>query len=184
MISEPQLEHLRQLKGTELADALVFEGAPEDDSIDLDKSWDGIHYLFTLKTSQPKLSSLLPKAIARLFGKSNAGDSQQGGDVPPILGDIMTAGVTLYGSLDEGVTAYFDREKTQRISEAFQSASDQLLLSRFDPVAMAKAGVYLSEFWKADRDQALEYLESNLLKLKEFFRKASDEQKATLRTWC
>lgn len=104
----------------------------EGDSLFLDKSWHGIHYLLT-------------------------GTAWEG--VPPL--HLLVAGGETIGDIEvgQGPARAFTAEQVAEASRALAALSDESIRSRFDPPAMLRAAIY-PEIWgrPPHEDDTLGYL--------------------------
>lgn len=171
-VDQVECERLLKLQGTELDDALCDHSSSSD--IDVDKAWDGLHFLFTGKSvSGPGLLG----PILSLFGAKKPAAGPEG---DPALALIFVGGERF--KCPDSDVSFFDAATVTRINQALSSVTDDDLLARFDAERMAKAGVYLKEFWLRDRAVALDYLRENLTMLRGIFKDAAASGKAILRT--
>lgn len=96
-----------------------------------DKSWNGMHFLFT--------------------GTSDGGD--------PPLNFLMLGGRTV-GDEEVGYDAarVMTSAEVREVANAVAALSDADLRARFDPKQMEAAGVYPDIIWVRDREESLEYV--------------------------
>lgn len=174
MVDEAQLQRLKTNE-SEFFEETIAPGQ----EIDVDKSWDGIHYLFTGKPSGPSLNPF--KAISNLFSKKKQGVAPL--PMATVLSKIFNGGTALEGT-EQGITFILFPPEVSEINTALESVSDEELLSRFDADAMSAADVYLSDFWRRDQAEALDYLKQNLKSLRTFFRSAAAKNTMVLRIVC
>jgi hypothetical protein len=124
---------------------------PNDQEIDLDKAWHGLHYLFT--------------------------GSAWEGDEP---GRFLVRGGEDVGDEDDGygLVRAFRVEQTRQIAAFLASLSREELTRRFDPERMTKLEIYPDVIWTRtaeDDDDPLEYLLSAFDDLQSFVGKAANE---------
>jgi hypothetical protein len=121
------------------AESLPLEDG-EGEALDLDKAWQGVHYLLTRTAweGDPPLNFLLA-------GGREVGDEEIG------IGPART----------------FTPEETRAIAAALRSVSDQDLRARFNPEDMMRLEIY-PEIWDRDaaEDDTLGYLMENVRPLR------------------
>jgi hypothetical protein len=155
----------RVVRSPALALSLIF---PDDDEIelgedieplrlepgegavtDLEKAWDGIHYLLT--------------------GTSGGGD--------PPLNSLLCGGQALQddGEWGYGPPAILSRAQTLAFHEALSSLSNRELAARFDPADMMAKKIY-PEVWDRDPadDDTLDYLMVYIRELRECLGRAAE----------
>lgn len=137
-------------------DRLTGDG-PEDPArrLDLDKAWHAIHWLLT--------GSIRPD-------ESLAAAAIMGGE--PVGAD-----------LGYGPARLLAAEQVQAVSRVLQDLSATALRFRFDPDAMAAAGVYPPDIW-AEPDVWSEYLAPNIEALRAFYRDAAEAGRPVLQSVC
>lgn len=127
---DPEL--YEEVRGDSSADDGLELRENEGDSLHLDKSWHGIHYLLT--------------------GTAWEGE-------PPL--HLLVAGGESIGDLDvgQGPARAFTAAQVAEASRALAALSDASIRSRFDPKAMLGAQIY-PEIWDRppDEDDTLGYL--------------------------
>ena len=107
-------------------------------SLDVDKSWHGIHYLLT-------------------------GDAW--GGEPPL--DFIVSGGESVGDVDLGYgpARAFDSEDVRDLARALAPITPEKLFERWDPAAIATAEIYAIQ---PDDDEEREYIGAYYVQLKEF----------------
>ncbi len=120
----------------------------EGESVYLDKSWHGIHYLLTgtAYDGEPPLNFIV------------------GGHV---VGDIEVG--------YEPAHVFF-AEEVREISAALAWLDEAALRSRFNPAEMDRLEIYPSLSWEEDQDEEWEYLWSYTETLREFLLKAVEKE--------
>ena len=127
------------------------EGEAEG-SIDVDKAWQGIHYLLTGTADQGEG----PQSLA-VFGGEEFG---------PELGI--------------GPARFLTPEQVKAVSVALAGFSEGELRANFDPQDMQDQGVYPEIIWVRDGEESLDYLLENFRPLAEFYADAAARGDAVL----
>jgi hypothetical protein len=119
-------------------------GTPE---IDVDKAWEGIHFLLT-------------------------GSDQTGGEEPLCY---LASGGTEIGSVDvgSGPARRLTSDQTRQFAEALSGLPDEELHARWDPAEVLRRGLY-PPFLGERPDDDLEYLLGHFATLKQFVQGAAD----------
>lgn len=144
-VSSSQLDELRADPDT--MEEFLFPNDGDDEpenTVDIDKSWHGIHFLLCQLAS----SEADPLAIAVLGGDEVGDDLGYG---PPRVHE-------------PGVVS--------NIALAIASVTPEKLEDAFDPQAMSQANIY-PEIWERDGKEALEYLTHFFPKLSAFYQEAA-----------
>ena len=130
------------------------EGLPEEDQIDIDKAWHGLHFLFT--------------------------GSNWEGPFPP--GFLVSCGKEV-GDVDVGYgpAKSFTPTEVKEISEFLENLDDSELKSRLDPKKMSEMEIYPS-VWNDDTniEDEWEYAKYSLDAMKQFIKEASERELALL----
>jgi hypothetical protein len=121
------------------------EGEPEH-YVELDKAWHGIHYLLT-------------------------GDVDGG---PEPLAWAVLGGDEVGEDVGYGPARFLTPQEVKQVASAIGSLSAEALVARYEPKAMAQAGVYPQVIWVREGQQALEYVLEYYQKLVAFYREAAD----------
>jgi len=121
------------------------EGEPEH-YIDLDKAWHCIHFMLT----------------------GNAGEASGP------LGSAILGGDELGEDVGYGPARIILPEQVHSIAGALSQVDEESFKSKFNPVAMQAADVYLSDMCADEGNDALEYLVENYLSLVRFYQDASN----------
>jgi uncharacterized protein YktA (UPF0223 family) len=150
-ISPSKLEELKQKP--DMIENFLY---PEDDStssdkIDIDKAWDGIHFLLT-------------------------GSNYEGGEPP--LAYVIFGGIAIGDDVGYGPARYIEAEEVKQIFNAFKDISEEELKKRFDPGKMKKAEIFPFENNCSNED--LDYLLENFRSLKGFYKKTVEQGNAML----
>ena len=114
-------------------------------SIDVDKAWQGIHFLLT--------------------GKA------EGGDGPLALAAL--GGQEIGGEVVLGPARILTPDQVKTVAHALQRVDERSFRSKFAPEAMSEAGVYPAELWVSDRERVLTYLVQNYRRLVRFYEVAA-----------
>ncbi|MEW5787421.1 MAG: YfbM family protein [Pseudomonadota bacterium] len=125
-------------------------------SIDLDKSWHGIHYL--------------------LNGTS------EGGERP--LSMAVIGGVEFGPEVGYGPARYLTVAETADVAKALDGISISTLRARFDPSDMLDKDIYPSPMWERDGQEALAYALEYFHKLSAFYREAAARGDAAIQWIC
>ncbi|MGE0326815.1 MAG: YfbM family protein, partial [Polyangiaceae bacterium] len=129
------------------------EPAAGTTSMDVDKAWQGIHWLLTGTAWE---------------GDGPAAFIIQGGEQ---VGDE---------DVGYGPARGFTPAEVKAVAEALRGLTTEILHARFDPEAMEEADIYPSGIWVDEGDEAFEYLESYFDALKDFVLGAAREGEAML----
>lgn len=115
-----------------------------DHCIDIDKAWQGIHYLFNFSPWEGS-----PPAKWIIFG-----------DIP-------------IRSFDGGYgpARYLNPSQVSYVYQLMESISEDELKKRYDPVQFDKAEIYPT-FWLREKEEAFEYLIRHYRQLKTLYQKA------------
>ena len=120
----------------------------EGDELDVDKAWQGIHFLLT--------------------GTAIEGD-------PPL--NFIVGGGRLIGDVDVGYgpARAFANDEVRVIAQALNDVPPESLRERFDPKSMMEEGVY-PEIWDRDatEDDTVGYLIENYADLRSFIRRTAE----------
>lgn len=123
--------------------------------IDVDKSWEGLFFLFT--------------------GKSLATSSQA---TAPLSWTLMAPQeIDNEQDMGYGPATYTTSEQTKEISVALNNLTLEELKARYNGQLMNDLGIY-PEGW--DNVESLDYLIENFISLKDFYHKASTEDEAVI----
>lgn len=121
----------------------IDEPREDDDEIDLDKSWHGMHFVMT--------------------GSADATDSPLSFIVHdwPEIGDI---------DVGYGPAKAIKSEHVSRFFDALESFTPDMLRAQYRPDRMEEEELYLAEFFSRDRTEGIEYIEYWLEELRGFLR--------------
>lgn len=141
---------LSQSKFDELLNApeMIFswiEGEPgPDQHMDIDKAWQGIHFLLT---------------------------GNPWSEEPP-LGLVICGGIEFGEDVGYGPARYVLPEEVKAISESLAPLNEETLSKRYDPASMSAQQIY-PEIWGQEDDDALGYLLSYFLEVKRLYTEAA-----------
>ncbi|MDF1497123.1 MAG: YfbM family protein [Patescibacteria group bacterium] len=129
---------------------------PDDDSIfndhiDIDKAWEGIHFLLT-------------------------GSNWEGGEPP--LAYVVMGGVAIGDDIGYGPARYIEAQKVKEIYDAFKDITEEDLKNRFDPEKIKKAEIY--PFASSCSNEDFDYLLGHFRSLKDFYKKTVEQGNAML----
>jgi len=147
MVSDDQIASL--LAEPETIEELLYpedEELPINKAMDVDKAWDGIHFL--------------------LCGEKDGGD-------PPL--NFVAAGGSPIGDVDVGYgpARAFTSQQVRAIAEALAPIDKAALDARFDAKQFAEIGIY-PQIWNEPKDVCLGYLLEYFEDLKGFLLRARD----------
>lgn len=120
------------------------EGEPEH-QLDVDKAWNGIHYLLT--------------------GTSNEGEGP--------LALAIKGGQEIGDDMGYGPARFLLPEEVQAVAQALERLTLEQLKKGFKPDAMTTGGVYPENIWTEEGEEALDYLLEHYQALVDFYRDAS-----------
>jgi hypothetical protein len=140
------LEHLQSEPG-EIEDYLYPDDGDSEPphSIDIDKSWHGLHYLLT--------------------------GQAEGGPEPFSL--AVQGGQEFGPEVGYGPARYLTPEQVQHVAAALGRTSAQSLVDRFDPQDMEAKAIYPEVIWVRDNEDALDYVLDGYQQLQVFYRDAA-----------
>ena len=122
-----------------------------DKSVDLDKSWEAIHFLFT----ENKIGSgegLLSQAI---YGEQFFDEEQD---------------------LGMGPASYLTPEQVKEINSLISNLGEDFLKENYKPEEMDRKGIY-PKFWRQD-PTLIDYVRHNFFALKKFYKDAAEKGNA------
>lgn len=128
----------------------------EDDESDVDKAWNGIHYLLTGEVEETAHPLGFLVSGGQPIGKEDVG---------------------------YGPARAFSSTKLAAICDQLAPLSRETLHTRYQPKEMDRAGVY-PEIWARDGDDGFEYLFSNFEQMREFFQEARRRKWGMLIYFC
>jgi hypothetical protein len=120
-------------------------------SLDIDKSWHGIHYLLTGNASKPEAG----------------------------IGQIILGGKEIGEDQGYGPAHYFTAEEVKELAVLLKKETPEKLAARYNPMAMQKADIY-PEIWVRDDKEALEYLLEYYKRIVDFYARAAKHNQAIL----
>jgi hypothetical protein len=129
-----------------------LESGDEDTVLDIDKSWQGIHFLLT-------------------------GDPYNGAEPQslPILG-----GTEIGSELSYGPARYLEPAQVEAAARVLADVVVEQLRQRYKPKELEIARIYPNGFWMKERDQAFEYLAQWYERLQGFYAAAAQRGDAML----
>ena len=118
--------------------------------LEMDKFWDGLHFLLTGKSAcEPLKGDPLSQAIV---GSTKFIDDE-----------------------DSDYIAYTPQDKVKRIVEALRKVKIDELIDDFQSKAFAQNGIYPNIWMRDDKESLQKELKNCFIELKEFYEKAIDE---------
>ncbi len=148
-VSPEQLDSLKQ-RPDSVGEYLFPEDGELPNCCDIDKAWQGIHFLL-------------------------AGDPWQG-EGP--LGQVVLGGTELGEDLGYGPARYLTADQVKEVAQAIQPIDRDELSSRFEPQAMAEADIY--SFHLEDAEDDLNYYLTYYDELKRYYTAAAANGQAML----
>jgi hypothetical protein len=143
------LETLNKLKENpvEIEEYLYPEDGEEEppNYIDVDKAWNGIHYMLT--------------------------GTADGGSEPLSL--VVLGGEEIGADLGYGPARFLTPQQVQAISAALTALGEEEFQKRFAPKEMEAANVYPEIIWVRDGQEALDYVMENYRPLVIFYSEAA-----------
>jgi hypothetical protein len=123
-----------------------------DTEVDLDEAWHGIHYLLT--------GSVLPNDT--------------------LASKVIMSGEEIGPDHGYGPAMLLKPDEVRAIAQLLQETTPDMLRKRFDPMEMARAGVYPGIWVKLDRKQTLGFLLNYYRDLVAFYRRAAKRGQAVI----
>ena len=148
-ISSEQLESLKQDPDS-VGDFLFPEDGGMPNCCDIDKAWQGIHFLL-------------------------AGNPWQGEGA---IGQVVMGGTELGEDLGFGPARYLTPEQVKQVAQAIEPIDRAELQRRFDPQSMAANDIYA--FHPEDADDDLDYYLTYYDELKQYYVQAATNDRAML----
>jgi hypothetical protein len=145
-VTAAQLEALR--RDPDSIEAFLYPNVGEceaEGGIDVDKAWQGLHYLLTGAATEGEG----PQSLA-IFGGEEFG---------PEIGI--------------GSTRFLTPEQVRDVSAALADFSETELRANFNPQDMAAQKIYPNVIWVRDGEEALDYLLDSFRSLAEFYADAA-----------
>lgn len=130
----------------ELLDEFLSDQLESEHSMDVDKSWHCIHFMLT-------------------------GDAE-GGKAP--LAWAIMGGEDCGEDAGYGPARILQPGQVKDVAAALSAIDRAEFISRYDPVAMKSADIYLSDMCVRDGDEALEYIVEHYLRLVQFYQSAAE----------
>lgn len=151
------LEHL-QSEPDEIEDYLFPDDGDSDPphSIDIDKSWHGLHYLLT--------------------GQAEGG--------PEPWSWVVQGGHAFGPEVGYGPARFLTPEEVQRVAAALDRTPIQHLVERFNPQDMQAKEIYPDVIWVRDAEEALDYVLDGYQQLQTFYRDAAERGDGVIQWLC
>ena len=118
-----------------------------EDTIDLDKSWEAIHFILT-------------------------GNNIGNGDGPLAKAVCSDQFFDEEQDLGMGPASYLTPIQVKEVNALLEKIDDNFLKEHFNPAEMSKLEVYPGD-WESDPDNQFEYITENFIKLQTFYREAA-----------
>ncbi len=131
---------------------MEMEANDEVDDCDIDKSWDGLHFLLTGDT----MAEMDSHNLLSVF----------------VIGDKVLCN-------EEGFVAVSTPEKVKEIAAKVNSIDIATFFKDFDPADFVEAEIY-PRIWEEDKEGLVEYLEENYAQLKQFYNRLAKEDKGII----
>lgn len=159
MVDPDVIDRLLQLDHEDLSEELSeINEDPRYETIDIDKSWDGLHFLLTGKSAVvPMKENLLSESIvgSHLFSEDE----------------------------DNDFVAYTCFEELEAIISAFKNVNKRTLYKRFSPDLFTKSRIYPDIWNTKNKAELFEFLyETGYKKLLKFYRSALKHKKCVIVT--
>ncbi len=133
MVDEPTLNKFMELDVEDVADHIFdMEEEGSAELTDIDKSWDGLHFILTGKSASE-----------------------------PIEGDALSeaiAGVEMFDEKGEEFIAYIPHSRLKEIVKALESVDVEKLKKEFNPAALNENEIYPTIWEDEDKDGLFDYL--------------------------
>ena len=162
MIDDPKIGQLLSKDEDDIygeIDAVLEETQDDpDEVIDIDKLWDGLHFLLTgVSACEPTEGDPISEAI------------------------VGTAKIIE----DEDETfAYVRRERVSVIAEALNGIDIDALIEDFQPVKFEQSGIYPDGWQDEDREELQRSLKECFIGLKKFYDMTADKKKGIIISVC
>lgn len=148
MVDDKTLNDLLRLGGEDLSEAIFdLEEEGELDATEIDKSWDGLHFILTGQSAtEPIEGNRLSEAVV---------------------------GVQLFsGDGDSDFISYTERSVLGEIVAALEAVDVEKLKQNFNPSALAKADLYPDIWEQEEKGELFDYLEDGYKSLLVFYKEA------------
>ena len=147
MVNDSTLSHFLELDIENITDEIFdLEEQEATELIDIDKSWDGLHFILTGKPASS-----------------------------PIEGDTLSeavVGVKMFDEEGEDFIAYIPHSRIAAIVEALETVSLEALRQTFNPNALHKNEVYPTIWEDEDKDSLFGYLADGHNAILAFYKEA------------
>ena len=157
MVDDDVIEEFATKDSEELFECLeeMMDEADKEASLDIDKMWDGIHFLLTgVSASEPIEADPLSEAIV---GESLFHDEE-----------------------DADFIAYTYSGRVKCIAERLAAVDVSQVLEAFQPKLLARQGIYPNIWMHEEAEDLRKELEATLLAIKDFYEKACELQKGVI----
>lgn len=148
-VTPAMLEEIKRNPG--LLDGILKEAAVGVGALDLDKAWNGIHWILTGEIA--------------------------GGDPP--LSKIIYGGTEIGEDMGYGPARYLTAQDVREVADALSVLPRDSLRQRYDPAAMDEAGVYPSG-WADEPEEGLTWLLERFDLMAPYFQDAAKKGNAIL----
>ena len=153
MVDEVKLKSLLELENDDLVEEIeVLDNAGENKLYDIDKMWDGLHFLLTgVSASQPIEGDKLSESIV---------------------------GVNVFNSEDENsdFIAYTKLVDLPKIIEVLTNVDLDKLRTEFNPSSFSKAEIYPDIWNNEEKDDLFNEMVQHYTNLLSFYKKALEEK--------
>lgn len=154
MVDDEVIAELLNKDADEVFEEIEALQETEGAVLDIDKLWDGLHFLLTkVSASEPLSGNLLSEAIV---------------------------GVERFGDEDADYIAYILRERVNAILNAFKDFDIEGAIENFQPKEVAKTGIYPNIWMSEDKNELQEELKECFCAMLNFFQKAAELRKAVI----
>ena len=123
-----------------------------DTEVDLDKAWDGIHYLLT--------GSVEPNNT--------------------LASEVIMGGKSIGPDRGYGPAQLLNPAEVKAIAHLLEETSADMLRQRFNPKEMTQKGVYPAVIWERDGEEALTYVLNYYKELVAFYTRAAERGQAVV----
>lgn len=150
-ITDEQIDLLRE---TGKVGRFIFDGEEDEDKVDIDKAWHGIHYLLT--------------------------GSASGGEPP--LDFLLSGGEVIGADEGHGPPRAFTSEEVAAIWKALEGVDADKLREHYDGVAMTRLGIYPESIWShaGQACDEADYPIKNFVRLRRLIARAVEQDEGLL----
>ncbi len=155
MTDDKMISELLEKSAEEVFEAIEELQEMEEDVLDIDKLWDGLHFLLTHVTaSEPLEENPLSEAVV---GVKNFSDDE-----------------------DADFIAYILQERVQTIMNELKLFDIESAIEAFQPKEFAQKGIYPNIWMHEDKEKLQEELKEGFWALKKFYAKAAELGKSVI----